>query len=470
MGRWLGHGITCVFMLHTCTFLFFWHDAFMEHKHLNDFSNVSSRVSQLERELACYYAGIAVLLEECFAPGAGIRALGLKERSSYVRLASEIDVNSTDIGRMLPVWVRYAYEGVMSAGYGDAAMDTVAGGSLERLRDMLHLLRADDPYFQLCLDAAQMDLPEDIEFGGLEDLSARVTARHDLDTGSDLTPPQLALLANMTERSVRNAMLAAGELKANASGYVDNAEAKRWLLGRRGFISTTKREFPSNADHLPEALDAVELPPFIRRRLTAVWAGVESESLAQSDPRFPDWVVQASRHSGLAPERVLAGCELPLELRPQDCEMWAKALRVDRVWFTHQVMSALFPEQVDMLLNPGAWQAPEAKEAVSTSAVTVTLTPAMLLHGYIDMPASAAALFPPDSMGTRQEGDTGANVCFLYGAHQADTDIRVKSSKTISPRKRFGAWLNEELNARAGDRIRIEKTGERQYTLSHIAG
>lgn len=441
----------------------------MEHKHIDDFGH-AQRVTRLERELACYYAGVAVLLEECFAAGSGIRALGLKERGSYVPLAADVDVKSTDIGRMLPVWVRYAYEGVVSAGYGDKAMDTHAGGSLEHLRDMLHLLRTDDPYFELCLSAAKSDLPEEVEFGGLADLSERVTARHDLDTGADLGAAQLALLANMSERSVRNAMLAGGDLKVDADGRVDNAEARRWLQGRRGFIATSRREFPSDVMQLPEALDLVEIPPFIRGRLRAVWSQQGAETLSERDAGFADCVVQASQHSGLAPERLLAGCELPLDVRPEDCELWARALCVERVWFTHQVMSALFPEQMDMLLNPAAWQAPEPEERASMSAVTVTLTPAMLQHGYIDLPASASVMFAPDSMGTRHEGETGAPVVFLYGPHRAETDIRVKSSRTISPRKRFGAWLKDELNARAGDRIRIEKTGEREYTLSHMAG
>jgi hypothetical protein len=442
----------------------------MEHKHIDDFGS-SLRLAELERELACYYAGIGVLLEECYAPGAGVRALGLKERESYVPLAAEVDVKATAIGRMLPVWIRYAYEGVMSAGYGAEAMDTHAEGNLERLRDMLHLLREDDPYFQLCLDAAQSDLPDEVRFGGLQDLSERVTARHELDTGKSLSPKQVALLARMNERSVRNAMLA--DLKAEPSGYIDNAEAMRWLRGRRGFVPTTRRQFPADAMQIPDALDAVEIPTFIERRLRAIWGSAKLDERSESDPRYPEWVVQASRHSELAPQRVLAACELPLTVRPQDCEEWAKALRLDPVWFTHQVMSALFPEQVDMLLNPRAWQTPGTQEqeaAHPSTTVTVTLTMAMLQHGYLDIPASARAMFPDDSFGTRQEGDTGATVTFLYGAHEAETDIRVKSSKTISPRKRFGLWLNEELNARAGDRIRIEKTGEREYTLSHLAG
>lgn len=443
------------------------YNARMQHKYITDF-DVPNRVARLERELACFYTAIALLLEECYLPGAGLRALNLKDQADVARLTE--DVKSTAIGRMLPVWARYAYEGVVSAGYGDTAMDTHAGGNLENLRGMLHLLRVEDPYFEMCLSAAQTNIQGDFEFGGLQDLSKRVTARHDLDTGSELTAEQLALLANMSERSVRNAMLAGGDLKANANGDVGNAEAKRWLQGRRGFVPTTRRELPTEMTQLPDALDAVEIPPFIERRLAALWraAGTDAPSLA--DPRFPEWVMLASRNSGLPPEQVLAGGDLPLSVRPQDCELWAKALRVEPVWFTHQVMSALFPQQVDMLLNPDAWNSghPEP-ETAAPATVTVTLTRAMLLHGYIDLPASASAMFPADSLGTRHEGETGAPVAVIYGSHRAETDIRIKSARTISPRKRFGSWLNEELNARPGDRIRVEKTGEREYTLSHVA-
>lgn len=443
----------------------------MEHKHIEHFGTSSGKLAALERELACYYAALGVLLEECYAPGAGRKALGLQDVGGYVRMAAELDVKSTEIGRVLPVWVRYGFEGVLSAGYGAGVMDAYAGGALEHLRDMLHLLRADDPYFELCLDAAKSDLEEEVAFGGLVDLELRVTARHDLDRGVAVDAAELALLANMSERSVRNAMLAGGDLKANAQGTVDNAEAARWLAGRRGFVPTHKRQFAQDRLDVPDALEAVEIPPFIRRRLTTLWTPKDADASSPSDSRFPVWAVEASRECGLSEQRILAATDLPLDIRPQDCERLARAMQVDRVWLTHQVMSALFPEQVDMLLNPQAWRpsdlAAPSNENVS-SAVTITLTDKMLEHGYLDLPASAKALFPQDCFGTGQEGGAGASVNLVYGQHRAETDIRVKSSKTISPRKRFGAWLNTELGARPGDRIRIEKTGEREYTLSHV--
>jgi len=271
---------------------------------------------------------------------------------------------------------------------------------------------------------------------------------------------------------VRNAMLGSGDLKANANGMIDNAEAARWLKGRRGFVLSTRRQFPSDSLQIPDALDYVEIPPFIRLRLRTLWSSSEGNAPSKSDPRYPEWVVEASRHSGLSPAQILESCELPLAVRPHECGQWAIALQVDRVWFTHQIMSALFPEQVDMLLNPGAWQPAKQSEVPdqAITTITITLSQAMLLHGYLDMPSSATAMFPADSLGTRNEGDTGTSVFLEYGTHRSETDIRVKSAKTISPRKRFGAWLNEELNARVGDRIRIERIGDRQYKLSHITG
>ncbi|MBA1148273.1 hypothetical protein H0Z60_14550 [Ectothiorhodospiraceae bacterium WFHF3C12] len=60
---------------------------------------------------------------------------------------------------------------------------------------------------------------------------------------TDLTLREVAVLAGMTERSVRNATLASAKdrLKTFQSGssvYVDAREALRWLRGRRGFVET----------------------------------------------------------------------------------------------------------------------------------------------------------------------------------------------------------------------------------------
>jgi hypothetical protein len=75
-------------------------------------------------------------------------------------------------------------------------------------------------------------------------------ARQRLDEGRYLTFVDLALLANMDEKSVRNASNPKGKdpLKTVSEGsrtYVDSDEAKVWLSRRRGFKPTV---FVSNAD------------------------------------------------------------------------------------------------------------------------------------------------------------------------------------------------------------------------------
>lgn len=426
-------------------------------------------LATLEAELAAYYAGLAVLLDECFKPGSGRRMLGISE-AAPLRVEG-IDVRTTRIGKMLPVWFKYAYEGVMSAGFSVEGTE-IADGPFERLRDMVALLRIDDSYFEWCLEGARVDSKE-MKHAHLAALVARVEARYSLDTGSQLTIPELALLADMNERSVRNAISASGEarLEVSESGYVSNQEAQRWLSKRRGFVPTRIRKLPTNATVTPDSLDAVEIPRFIESRLTqVVGTGTEANIAASNATGLPVWMCAANSETGLSFDRLETLVRLPFDVKPSECEVLARALRVDPVWFTYQVMTALFPRQLDMLLNPKAWQdTPEPLAAESeVTWVTVELTGAMLAHGYIDLPASAKSLFPKDCFGTRAKGDEGSQIELEYGAHRAMSDIREKSAKTISPRRRFTSWLNTELGAKPGDRIRFERTGDRTFRLTHI--
>ena len=181
----------------------------------------------------------------------------------------------------------------------------------------------------------------------------------------------------------------------------------------------------------------------------------------------PQWWIRAANSAGMLATRLDTVVKLPFDVKPDECVGLAKAIHVDPVWFTFQVMSALFPKEIDMLLNPDAWR--DDTVALSSQpalqSITVDLTAAMLNHGYIDLPAAAKDLFPADCFGSRDKGDEGGQVELIYGLHRVQSDIRIKSAKTISPRRRFTAWLRTELAAKAGDRIRIEKTEERVFTL-----
>jgi hypothetical protein len=105
---------------------------------------------------------------------------------------------------------------------------------------------------------------------------------------------------------------------------------------------------------------------------------------------------------------------------------------------------------------------------VALATVPVTLTAAMIEHGYLDLPSSAKALFPADAIAGRSREDVGGQVELRYGSHLAMTDVRIKSEHTISPRKRFTGWLKSELRAKVGDTIRIDRLSERTFRLTHI--
>lgn len=433
-----------------------------------------TRLESLETELAVFFAGIGVMLDECFMPGAGVRALGFSdEPMGAARLVSQIDVKATHIGKLLPVWERYAYEGVVSAGYTLRDMEEADSDSpLEFLRDMLNLLGRDDPYFDLCLDAAEMYLPCQIQRGKLKEMADRVDARNSLDTGNRLTVSDLALLANMNERSVRNA-IAAGELSVGELGYVSHEVAVRWLQGRRGFKATEFLAFPQDRGELPDSLNAVEIPKFVKTRLQQIWTpkdGVRPDDGWAGMSGHPDWIVAASKAGGFSMDRIMEMTRLPLSIKPKECEELAQLMSVDKVWLTYQLMAALFPDQIDMLMNPAAWSAKTPATSADATTLSIVLTDKMIAHGYIDLPMSAKSFFPDDSFGNRPGNEVGSEVNFVYGNHRASSDIRIKSSKTISPRKRFTSWLNTELAAQPGDRIRFEKSGQRNYTLHHLAG
>lgn len=418
-------------------------------------------LQSLERELAALYAALAIVLEDCFKPGAGAAMLGVDAtqvtRADFYELAG---VRETFLGAQLPAWFAYAYQGRVSIGLSVGHMELV-DGPFERLRDLLGLLNSDNAYFHDCFETSgTYDAPE---HGHLKDLVERAQARINLDRHASMDISELALLANMSERSVRNAVTAEGtsRLVLDHNGKVSSSDAVRWLEGRRGFkATTTERADPSE---LPESLSLFEIPHFLNTELYKKWRDASEGK--------PTWLADAAKAAGLSSARLEEVCQLPMSVRPHEAAGLAKALGIGPVWFTRQVLWALFPEQMDMVTNPAHWKEEEPVDAEDTSVlgVSVVLTEAMLKNGYLALPASAAALFPEDCFSGREpEKDGSATVELRYGEHVAQSNIRWQSARTLSPRTRFVAWFNKELRASPGDCIRIQKMGERSYTLSHI--
>ncbi len=412
-------------------------------------------LADLREELACFYASFALMLEETYRPGAGSRALGLAETESISY--SVVDVDKTVIGEHLPAWYKYAYEGIASPGFDYNLIDQ-SDGPGERLSDLVEIYKERNAYIEWCWMGISFDgMPEHLH---LADLVDRLKARRDLDQGNTLSLDQLAVLAGMNERSVRNATNAkdGSYLELNSSGSVDNKVARDWLVNRRGFTPTTHRELPEAGQEIGEHLDKHEIPIFINYQLLKRWR------TKVDDTELP-WQIHAADVAGIKPDRIDEVRKMPMVVKPEECIGLAEAMGVDKTWFTFQVMSALFPEQVALLLHPPSADDQEPMVQVDKNSVTITLSPAMIAHGYLDIPASARSLFPEDSFGAREGGIHGQPIELIYGEKTEMTDIREKNRKWISPRKRFNNWLRI---AKPGDRVRLVREAERQYTMELI--
>ena len=447
----------------------------MSTKDTKDAKPARPSIKQVEDELKGLFGGIAVVMNECFYPKSGNHLLGVPEDDALWGVMDKVDLTQTNIGRYLPIYYAYAYDGRLISGYES---EIEAGANIEKLIDFAAKFCTDGSYFDLCLDVAGLDVGTDV--GHLSDMLRRLQARSGLDTGIDLSIAELALLAEMSERSVKNAINAEGDnrLILNDKGTVDNAEALRWLKGRRGFKPTEKRNFPEGQSDCPEQIDGLEIPAFVRYRLelrfcTSVLDGIELSNTASPDTDnafvvHPEVIEKAAKSANLPERAIQAAMQQPLRILPEHCQGLAKALAVDPVWFTLQVMRALYPTQIDMLLNPRHYSAEAADLTIEGNFVDALLNEAMIKHGYLDLPAHAKTLFPADCFGSRSDVNQEGQVTLCYGGQKVSTDIRIKSEQTISPRKRFLAWLQKDLSAKPGDRIRFTRLDERVFELTYL--
>jgi hypothetical protein len=94
------------------------------------------------------------------------------------------------------------------------------------------------------------------------------------------------------------------------------------------------------------------------------------------------------------------------------------------------------------------------------------LTAVCIRDGNFDFPNSAetTTFFPADTYATRKKHPQGRPVNLKVDAEVRPTDIRVKSSRWISPRARYGAVM-KRLKCKPGDKVRIYRRGEREYEL-----
>lgn len=174
-----------------------------------------------------------------------------------------------------------------------------------------------------------------------DNIIAMGDGRFALDEGSSFHLYKVALLANVDIRTVRNAV-SAGELVAfknelDGELYVENASARRWLLGRRGFKATV---VDVGADGL--TIESIRTPAEFGTMLTA-----KRHQIGQSeeDARL------TAAHPSVTPQAIVqleAGVfSLPLDAVFPVADYYL----LDRKKFLKCVMRVFFNEEMRALVE-----------------------------------------------------------------------------------------------------------------------
>ena len=242
-----------------------------------------------------------------------------REKYSGIPCPDNLDVHQFPIGQDIPVYYEYAFEARIPAGCDIENWGNEDG--FKMLEEFIGISAS----------------------GPVYDMIQLVNARHALDNGDRLSIKQIALLAGMTEKSVRNAIYASrgnrleGTSSDKSDTLVENHEAKCWLKGRRSFRETTFANFDKQQ---PKSLSHAEISKYIS----------EIVHLQYCDEHGEDYVARAAKQLGWVngEERLFAIMKNTSAINPKDCEDLANLIKVDAAWFTEQVMRALFPRQIEL--------------------------------------------------------------------------------------------------------------------------
>jgi len=173
-----------------------------------------------------------------------------------------------------------------------------------------------------------------------QDIVAMGDARYALDEGQPFMLYKLALLANVDIRTVRNAV-SAGELitfKADDMVHVENASARRWLHGRRGFKPTVVAGGETHTN-LENVSSPAEFAAFLATR---------RERIGAAQQNAPDNKLVVFHPS--ATPQALAQLEAGVFSLPLDAVFpLADFYQLDRKSFLDCVMRVFFADELRML-------------------------------------------------------------------------------------------------------------------------
>lgn len=254
----------------------------------------------------------------------------------------DFDIDKLQVGQLAMAMYEYAFEfrhpvGMLPDVF-KAEVEAIEDFALEFRSETYHLFLGDKYHTGTAGDAEWMAVPA---------LCSHTGARLSLDLGDSIDIKDLALLARMTERAVRNALTAQGDQKLQVTELVigkhviesaSNAEARRWLAGRRGFVETKFQEVSERpGEHPSKIASLLELGQYLNSR----WYGLKKTP--ESVVKELDWDTEKVDYI----KNIIAE---PHNIDPRDCENLAKSLLVGASWFTEQVMRLLFPRQLELII------------------------------------------------------------------------------------------------------------------------
>ncbi|MCF7970274.1 MAG: hypothetical protein K9L22_03795 [Methylococcaceae bacterium] len=373
-----------------------------------------------------------------------------------------INLSRYHVGRALPFFYEYAYharciEGIDWVDWDLDYIDAIFREFLE-ITDTYGIVSAGngDPGWGMLKTMAQ----DIYRKSPLWEMMELCDARHRLDFDDEILIDEIVILSGMNEKSVKNALNLEGENKLISEDgvWVKSTEALRWLQSRKtGFIKTTFVSFET--DRLPEKLSYMEISPFIKSRVEKFYGDACEEF------RFD----QAAKLLNYTRDQLWGITEDVEKISVKDTHRIANVIKVDPAWFTEQVFSALFPEQMELILYKNRIEYKYLPDSQEQAHIDIVLTEKGIKNGYIDIPEKFSDFFPKDSFADRSKDEQGKLIELRFGKEVRNTDMCVKSSITISPRARFGSYLNKVVNAKPGDKIRFIRIEERIYELKFLS-
>ena len=277
-------------------------------------------------------------------PPVGLVNVSPFQRQAWVPVLDDVDLDAIPAGLNAMAMYDYAFDGHHPIGI----TPDVFSAEIESFEDFVTSFRSD--LFDLFL--ADQVHSQGAPSGTLLTLCEHTRVRLHLDMGQGLPVQDIALLAGMGERSVRNMLTFPDEiqrLKADKNGWVDNSEARRWLSNKRGFVPTVFTNVSYTPGEHPDALSSwLELGRYLDER----WHGLG---------KTLDGVLEELDWVGTHADLLKALPAEPHLIDPKDCEDIAKTLLVSPSWFTTQVLRLKYPRQMELLMQASA--APQTEAA-----------------------------------------------------------------------------------------------------------